>query len=399
MRRVWLPLRALHRNRTGTDVYNLADYGAMLAHRARADAYAKAIERAVKPGVVVAEIGCGPGYFSLLACRAGAKRVYAIESSDSVAFAHELVAANGCSGQIEVLHGSSLQLELPERADVILSDIRGTLPLLGDAISAIEDARARFLAPGGVMIPGVDHLYVGLASVPEYYASIVAPWQDFGNGVRLSGLLERVLNCAYNVAFDTDKVMSDPVEWCELDYRAGAVTRAAAKVPLRATRNGLAHGTVLWFRTTLFEDIGYSSAPGQPDNVYGQLFLPWSEPVELRAGQEVAVELHADLVGGTYIWRWESRFAPVNGQAGRVFSQSTLESAAFSPEVLRRRSAGFVPKLSESAAAESWVMQSMNGARSVQEIAAEAAQRFPTVFRNSQEAFQAVSRLADKFAL
>ena len=34
-----------------------------------------------------------------------------------------------------------------------------------------------------------------------------------------------------------------------------------------------------------------------------------------------------------------------------------------------------------------------------EEIAAEAAQRFPAVFRNSQEAFEAVSRLADKFAL
>jgi PRMT5 arginine-N-methyltransferase/ribosomal protein L11 methyltransferase PrmA len=380
-------------------MYDLADYGAMLAHRARTDAYAKAIARAVKPGDVVVEIGCGPALFSLLACRAGAKRVYAIESNESVAFARELVAANSCSAQVDILHGSSTQLSLPERANVILSDIRGTLPLVAGCVDSIEDARTRLLAPGGVMIPDRDVLCAALASVPEYYASLLAPWEDSGNGVRLSPMIERVLNCTYAVAFEAEKLMSNAVEWCELDYRAGARARAAATVRLQAARDGVAHGVCLWFRTTLFEDIGYSTAPGQPDNVYGQLFLPWREPVELTAGEEVTVDLHADLVGGNYIWRWESRFAPGNGQPGRVFTQSTLESAAFSAEGLRRRSAGFVPKLSESAAAECWVMQSMNGERSVQEIAAEAAQRFPAVFRNSQEAFQAVSRLADKFAL
>src|SRR5437899_7965145 len=176
-------------------MYDLADYGAMLAHHARTDAYAKAIARAVKPGDVVVEIGCGPGLFSLLACRAGARRVYAIESSDSVAFARELVAANGCNGQIEILRGSSRQLNLPERANVIVSDIRGTLPLLAGSVDSIEDARTRFLATGGVMIPGRDILCAALASVPEYYAGLLSPWEESGNGIRLSPMIERVLNC------------------------------------------------------------------------------------------------------------------------------------------------------------------------------------------------------------
>jgi protein arginine N-methyltransferase 1 len=110
-------------------MYELDDYGAMIADRVRTNAYAGAIMRAVKPGDVVLEIGCGPGLFSLLACRAGAKRVYAMESNASVAFARELVVANGYAERIEILHGSSRQLDLPERANVILSDIRGVLPL------------------------------------------------------------------------------------------------------------------------------------------------------------------------------------------------------------------------------------------------------------------------------
>jgi len=370
----------------------------MLAHRARTDAYAQALARAVKPGDVVIEIGCGPGLFSLLACRAGARRVYAIESSDSAAFARELILANRCDGQIELLQGSSMRLHLPERANVILFDIRGTLPLLADAMATIEDARRRFLAPGGVMIPAVDRLYVALASVPEYYSSLVSPWQGCDYGVCLSPLLKRVLNSACSVSFDGEKMLSASKRWCELDYRVGVHHRLEASLELKASRSGTAHGLCLWFETTLLDDIGYSAAPGQPDNVYGQLFLPWCEPVELQAGQPVLVELHADHVGDDYIWRWISRFPAANGAPQGVFSQSTLEGARFTPEILLRRSAAFVPKLSESAAVESWVMQRMDGTKSLQEIAAEALECFPAVLRNSQEAFQLVSRLADKFA-
>ena len=207
-----------------------------------------------------------------------------------------------------------------------------------------------------------------------------------------------VRNSACSVSFEGEKIVSEATQWCELDYRVGVPHRLQASLELKAARSGAAHGVCLWFETALLDDIGYSAAPGQPDNVYGQLFLPWWEPVELQAGQAVLVELHADHVGDDYIWRWISRFPGPNGAPPRVFSQSTLEGARFTPEILQRRSSTFVPKLSESAAVESWVMQRMDGTRSLQEIAAEALARFPAVLRNSREALQLVSRLADKFA-
>ena len=379
-------------------MYGLTDYGAMIAHRARTDAYAKALARVVKPGDVVVEIGCGPGLFSLLACRAGAKRVYAIESSDSVAFARELVAANGCADRIEVLHGSSRRVNLPERANVIISDVRGVLPLLGDAIASVEDARERFLAPGGVMIPAVDKLYAALADVPEFYEQIVSPWQDWGDGVQLAAMRERAVNSTHSVNFDAANLLTERQEWGRLDYQLGAKNRAAGKLRFQALRDGMGHGVCLWFETTLLPEIGYSTGPGQTDNVYGQLFLPWREPVKLEAGEEILVELHADPVGGTYIWRWETRFSGKNQELRQFFSQSMLEGARFSPEALRRRATDFTPRLSPLGAAESWVLQNMDGRKSLQEIADAAFGRFPELFRDAQEALDLVSRLSDKFA-
>src|SRR6266481_7980397 len=159
------------------EMYSLRDFGAMLTDAGRFGAYAKAIAAAVRPGDTVAEIGCGPGAFSLLACRAGARRVYAIESDDSIHFARQLAAANGFTERIEFFESDSRKTELPERVNVIVSDIRGVLPLYNHVIPSLEDARQRLLAASGIMIPRRDTLKAAVIEANEYYSRLTSPWQ------------------------------------------------------------------------------------------------------------------------------------------------------------------------------------------------------------------------------
>ena len=86
MRRSSGILQVLVRRRavSNTDMYSLRDFGGMIGDSARFNAYAKAISRSGRAEDIVAEIGCGPAVFALLACRAGAKRVYAIETEDII---------------------------------------------------------------------------------------------------------------------------------------------------------------------------------------------------------------------------------------------------------------------------------------------------------------------------
>jgi len=136
--------------------YDLHSFGRMIADRVRTDAYAEALRRAVRPGSVVLDIGTGTGIFSLLACRFGAERVYAVEPSDTIQAAREVARASGCGDRIELLQALSTRIDLPRRADVIVSDIRGVLPLHQRIIPSLADARERLLAPGGVLIPRRD---------------------------------------------------------------------------------------------------------------------------------------------------------------------------------------------------------------------------------------------------
>lgn len=379
-------------------MYALEEFGDMIADRARFTAYADAIQRAVRPGDVVVDLGCGPGIFALLACRAGAKRVHAIDAGEVIHFARKLAAANGFAERIEFFHGDSRKLELKERANVLVSDVRGALPLFGDALPSIEDARNRFLIKDGVQIPRRDTIYAAILETHDYYKRVASPWKDSGRALELTPALPMVLNSVYKVRSQTSQLLTNAERWCELDYTAHLSPRASAKLRFCATRNGTAHGVTAWFETQLFEDIGFASGPGTMGTVYGQGFLPWLEPVAVEAGEEIEVDLHADPVSGDYVWRWETKIAAHKGRPEKVFRQSTFLGAQFTSETLRRHALDHVPVLSEAGLAERWILQTMDGSTPLQEIAREAAKRFPGVFRGQDEAFRRVSVLSEKFS-
>src|SRR5207253_9352317 len=98
-------------------MYDILDHGRMIADRVRTPAYARAIAATVGPDNVVVDLGTGSGLFGLLACQAGAARVYAIESDPVIEVARELAIANGFADRITFLHADSRAVSLPERAD------------------------------------------------------------------------------------------------------------------------------------------------------------------------------------------------------------------------------------------------------------------------------------------
>src|SRR5207244_7491280 len=164
----------------GSNMYSVFGYGEMMADSIRTKAYADALQWCVKPGCTVLDIGTGAGIFAMLACRLGARRVYAIEPDDVILLAHEIASANGYADRIDFIHGVSNKINLPEQVDVIVSDLRGVLPLFDHHLPSIIDARRRFLAPGGTLIPQQDVLRAAVVDASDVYSSYVAPWN--GNG-------------------------------------------------------------------------------------------------------------------------------------------------------------------------------------------------------------------------
>jgi type I protein arginine methyltransferase len=378
-------------------MYSLDEFGEMVADALRFPAYAEAIASAVKPGDVVADIGSGPGIFALLACKAGARKVYAIDTESVVEFGRQFASDNGFADRVEFLRGDSRQILLPERANVIVSDIRGALPLFGQGIHALNDARKRLLAENGHIIPEQDTLLAALVEAPKIYDRIVSPWKCI-TGLDLNAALPVVLNIMYKQQCRWDEVISDTHEWHTLDYSGGANPKAGSTLQFTAARQGTIHGFVLWFETKLYRGIGFSTVPGTSDSVYGQVFLPLLEPVKVVAGEEICAALYADLIGTDYVWRWEFKADATENHGAVNFRQSTFQGGGITPASLRKRSGEFVPVLSEAGLAERWLLMAMDGKTPLEQIAVKASEQFPYTFARPEDAFRRAGELSDRYS-
>jgi protein arginine N-methyltransferase 1 len=368
--------------------YSLAGYGEMIADRIRTGAYLEALHAVIRPGAVVMDIGTGPGIMAVQACQLGAKHVYAIEPHEVIQVAREIAAANHCADKIEFFEDVSTNVTIPVRADVIVSDLRGVLPLYSDHIRSIADARRRFLAPGGTLIGREDRVWAAVVDASERYSKIVGPWTCDLPGQDLSPARQKVVNEIHRMQAAPELLLTSPYLWVALDYTCIENPDVQGELTWTVKRDGTGHGIVIWFDADLADGVGFSNRPGSATVIYGSMFLPWPEPVLLVAGQTVCVHLQAKLMEEDYFWRWVSRIESA-GQAGEIaaeFDQSVLQGAVLSPAKLLKRSSKFIPQLSEDGHIRRRALEMMDGRAALEEIARRLTAEFPGRFARWEQA-------------
>lgn len=378
-------------------MYTLSGHANMIRDHVRLAAHAEALRRAVRPGCVVLDLGAGTGILSLLACRFGAARVHAVEPSDIIHVAREVAAANGVADRIVFHQEYSTKLTLPKRADVIVADLRGVLPLFQHNLPALADARRRLLADGGVLIPQRDVLWAAVVEAPELYRRTVAVWNEDTLGFHFDAARRLAVNATEKHHFAPSACLTPPAHWATLDYTRCEDANVMGDLEWTPVRAGTAHGLCLWFDAELLDGVGFSNAPGGPELIYGQAFFPLQLPTAVAPGDRIAATLDARLVGDDYVWRWDTEIIGAAGTKAR-FRQSTLGGAPLSPDSLRKRAADHVPTLDEEGELVRFILTAMaGGGRSLETVARETAAAFPQRFPTWQEALPRVGELSQLY--
>lgn len=377
--------------------YSLCDYGGMVTCEPRMAAFNEALGKRVGPGSTVIDLGAGFGIFSLIACKLGAGNVVAIETDNSIELLRAAARDNGCSDRITVLQGLSTDYVPSQRADVIVSDLRGSLPLFERHIPAIVDARERLLAPGGHLIPMRDTLRIALAESPKSYKSCQEPWDSNDYGIDLSFGKPFAVNSWWKVSLSPENLLCEPTDLAVLDYYSIEEPDLRADVTLEARRRGTAHGLLVWFDTELAPGTGYSNAPGEPELVYGQSFFPLEEPLDLAPGDQVSIEFSAKLVGGEYVISWNTSTGPNGGEKARRFRQSSFRGKVFSPRSLKARAGHSVPECREAHLLDRHCLSLIDGKRTLDEIATLMADEFPGKFSHKSDALNFVTALSQRY--
>ena len=380
-------------------MYSTRDYGSMIADQVRMHAYTEALRATVKPGDIVLDLGTGMGIFAMLACQFGARQVYAIEPNENITVAKRLAKENGVSNRITFLQEISTKINLPEQADVIISDLRGLLPLYGKHIPALVDARRRLLKPGGVLIPMRDTLNVCVVEAPELYKHFSDPWDSVPYQLDLNHARELSMNTWLSGRVKAEQILTPPQTWSVLDYSRVESPNVRGHVSQLFLRSGVAHGLIIWFDAELVERIGFSNAPDCQEHaeVYGSAFFPFLQPVEVSENDQAHLELRAVLVNDQYTWCWDTQITSGEGQTKAEFQQSTFYGTIFSLETLRRRRPGYRPMLNSKGLLEQFIQQHMDGEHSLEAIGQKLLERFPDQFSSLQEAIERASDTAQNY--
>lgn len=348
-------------------MYSVLSYGGMAGDGVRMDAYARAIERTVKRGDVVLDLGAGTGIMSVLAAKAGAKRVHAVDVNPAVWLARDLAAENGVGDRVEVHCLSSLELTLPEKVDVIVSDLRGSVGLHDEAVTLLRDARARLLKPDGILLPERDRLFVALVESTKLAQQIAHATVGFTRlGLTTRAAVTSMLNTTHSDGgsmVSASDVLSAPVEWGVIDFASPPIDVVESTNEVTIRRRGEANALVVWFEATIHADLGYSTAPGTA-TAYSRLLLPLLEPLSVEARDRASITLRANAAGDR--WAWETRHLR-GGEVKKHLRQATFLGMPTSAEALLRSSTSYKPTLSARGARTKRVLDLFDGTRSVSE--------------------------------
>jgi SAM-dependent methyltransferase len=369
----------------------LAEHRGYLADTARLDAFERALAAVVRPGARVLDLGSGTGVLGLLACRAGAGHVYAVDGSAMLAVARGVLRANGVEDRVTFLRAHSQRVTLPEQVDVVVADQLGAWGVEAGLLEAFADARARHLVPGGALVPGRLRMVVAPAEHPGVWSE-VAFWDEGPAGIDLASVGPMARNARYFTTASPNDVLGPPGVVADADPGDPGALPVHGRVRLTIERPGTLHGLAGWFEAELVPGVTISNSPLAADRLArSHTFLPVAAPVAVGPGHEVAVEVVADPREGTY--RWTVTVQDSTGAVVASSSHSTLEGMPLTREDLARTRPDATPRLTPDGEARATVLALCDGRRQLHEIEDQVLARHPDLFSDRARAASFVGRV------
>ena len=236
-----------------------------------------AIESVVKPGDVVIDAGSGTGILAVFAALAGAKRVYCIELHPRfVTLIENLAARNGLSDKLIVIHGDATKIEIPEPADVLISELLCTGLFFEPQIQVVNHL-TQFLKPHGKIIPRRVRSHVQLLDA-----------QEMLYGVRI--------DCdSRSHVYDDDEPVSTQAQYDDLEMSANMPVKIENTVEVTALRTGLADAVKIEGEAELAKDMWTKTTKF----LFNPEVIFLKDPVQLVQGDTAKVSLSYYYGGDT----------------------------------------------------------------------------------------------------
>lgn len=278
----------------------------MLDDRARTSGFCNALKAVVQPGDVVVDIGTGTGVLATCAALAGARHVFAVESSGIAEVAGRVFEANGVAERITLVRERSTIVTLPERATVLVTETIGNDPLDEQILEIVADAKRRLLTPGARLIPSALEIWGVAVDIPrtvlERHVFTKRKVERYGEdyGLDFSPLEGHRLSCSEPIMLDSRDVatwpLAEPILLASIDLTQAFETSLSSRATVTISRDAQNLGVMLAFRATLAPGIVLSNLPDDYDPLshWAHALFPAFDCLALPKGTTIAVDYAYD---------------------------------------------------------------------------------------------------------
>ncbi len=295
---------------TGFD--NALIHIAMLNDRQRTQSYLDAIREVVQPGDVVVDLGTGTGVLAIAAAQAGASRVYAIERGSIGEVAQLNFSANQVDDRITLVRGRSTQVNLPERADVLVSEIIGAEPLRERILEFTADAIERFLKPDARLIPAQMNLYFQPFTHPDEFQQkyffaepVVDNWRSW-YGIDFSAMLSVTAPQPFPIMLKATKprawdLLCDPALLATIDLTVQTRSDVELTQTFTIQRPGRLDSILIYPVAQLSPTVSLTRNPYEVDETSSWFTPIWMlpEPFDAQVGDQFQFTYRYPMGGGS----------------------------------------------------------------------------------------------------
>jgi protein arginine N-methyltransferase 1 len=285
------------------------EHARMLHDERRTGDYLAAVAESVRPGDTVLDLGTGSGVLAIAAARAGARHVYAVEASDIAEVAERVFAVNGVEDRVTLIPGWSRQIELPEPADLLVSEIIGNEPFEEEILETTLDARRRLLAPGARLIPTALTLIARPLLIPDSEArqraigrAAVERWRGL-YGIEFEPLLDAAMPGPVNTPTEAEVLARWPpvgsaTVLAALDLSAFEEPSLQAVADLIVDPPGTVNAVAITFRADLYGAISHTVDPWRwPSSSWATSVWTLPDPLQAPPGAALRVRYNRRVRG------------------------------------------------------------------------------------------------------
>ena len=218
--------------------------------------------------------------------------MYAVDSSDIIFQAKQIVIDNGFTGKVVCIQSKVEDVELPEKVDVIISEWMGYFLLYETMLPTVLLARDKWLKPGGILMPDKANIYLAAIEDGDYKDEKIKYWENV-YGFDFKSIQQIVLREPLVDVVNPQAVVSSPCKILSLDLN----TCTKADLTFRADfevfgkRNDFVHGLLAWFDVTFSacaKPVYFSTAPQCKYTHWKQTVFYLKQTLTLSGGDKIS---------------------------------------------------------------------------------------------------------------